>query len=79
MISTVMAAESPENQMVRLAQNEFYFGRTVPMQSVIDRIDTVSTSDLLSMADARWRKTGVALTMLGPDAEDGNMDDRLVI
>ncbi|HSO20441.1 MAG TPA: pitrilysin family protein, partial [Desulfosarcina sp.] len=65
----LMAEESPDNQMVRLAHNEFYFGRTVPMQTVIDHIDAVTTEDLLTLAEARWRNSGIALTMLGPGVE----------
>ena len=65
----LMAEESPDNQMVRLAQNEFYFNRFVPMQAVIDQIDAVSAADLLALADDLWRDTQPALTLLGPDAE----------
>jgi predicted Zn-dependent peptidase len=43
-----MAAESPDNQMIRLAQNEYYFGRSIPMQSVIDNLDAVTAADLAS-------------------------------
>ncbi len=75
----LMAEESPDNQMVRLAQNEFYFGRTIPMQTVIARIDAITVEDLLGLAQKRWRNAGVALTMLGPGAGRGNLDKKLTL
>jgi predicted Zn-dependent peptidase len=75
----LMAAESPDNQMVRLAQNEFYFGRTIPMQSVIDNIDAVTASDLLSLAESLWDSGDAALTMLGPGADGIDFSGQLAL
>lgn len=65
----LMAEESPESQMMRLAQNECYFGDDIPMQTVIDRIDAVTPADILSLANALWSGGSPALTMLGPQAD----------
>ncbi len=65
----LMAEESPDNQMVRLAQNEFCFGRPVSMKSVIDKIDAVSPDDLLFLTKKLWDSGSAALTMVGPGAE----------
>ena len=65
----LMAAESPDNQMVRLAQNEYYFGRSIPIQSVIDNIDAVTAADLLCLAEDLWAGGNAALTMLGPGVD----------
>ena len=65
----LMAEENPDNQMVRLAQNEFHFGRFVPMPAVIDKVEAVSAADLLALADDLWRDVQPALTLLGPHAE----------
>ena len=73
----LMAEESPENQMVRLAQNEIYFGRYVPMRDVIDRIDAVQAADLLSLAEGLWCSGRAALTMLGPGVESSGLTERL--
>jgi len=75
----LMAEESPENQMVRLAQNEMYFGRHIPMQSVIDRIDAVTADDFLVLADGLWGGGHAALTMLGPAAEKNDFSEVLVL
>jgi predicted Zn-dependent peptidase len=73
----LMAEESPENQMVRLAQNEFYFGRHIPMQRVIDRIDTVAAGDFLDLTDGLWNDGHVALTLLGPGVEKDDFSEAL--
>jgi predicted Zn-dependent peptidase len=65
----LMAEESPDNQMMRLAQNEFYFDRFIPMQTVIDQIDAVSPEDLLALAADRWARGRPALTILGAGAD----------
>jgi predicted Zn-dependent peptidase len=69
----LMAEESPDNQMVRLAQNEFYFGSYIPMQTVIENIDAVAVDDLLTLAQNQWPIGSAALTMLGPGVEQGDL------
>ncbi|BBO91905.1 peptidase M16 [Desulfosarcina ovata subsp. ovata] len=73
----LMAEESPDNQMMRLAQNEFYFGDHVPIQTVIDRIDAVTPDDILALANALWGSGSPALTMLGPRAERSDPAGRI--
>ena len=75
----LMAAESPDNQMVRLAQNEFYFGRYVPMQTVIDNIDAVTADDLLGLAEDLWGSGNTAMTMLGPGVEETDASGQLAL
>jgi predicted Zn-dependent peptidase len=65
----LMAEESPDNQMMRLAQNEFYFDRFIPMQTVIDQIDAVTADDLICLANDRWGAGHPALTILGSQAD----------
>ncbi len=65
----LMAEESPDNQMMRLAQNEFLFERFIPMQSVIDRIDAVTPDELLTLANQRWGNGRPAVGMLGSRAD----------
>ena len=75
----LMAAESPDNQMVRLAQNEYYFGRTIPIQSVIDNIDAVTAADLLCLAEDLWSGGNAALTMLGPGVDRTDLSGELAL
>lgn len=73
----LMAEESPDNQMMRLAQNEFYFDRYIPMQDVIDKIDAVTAEDLLALATQQWGCGQPALTMLGPQADQRDLSGKL--
>ena len=64
--SLVLAAESNDNQMVRRAQNEIYFGRETPLSEVTRRIDRVGAADLMALARDLFRPQRLALTALGP-------------
>jgi predicted Zn-dependent peptidase len=75
----LMSAESPDNQMSRLAQNEFSFGRTIPMQSVIDNIDAVTPADLLALAEELWNGGKAAMTMVGPGVDGTDFSEQLAL
>lgn len=62
----LLAAENTDNQMVRLAQNEFHFGRHIPLNAIVEKIDAVTDEDIARLADDLFREKRVALTMLGP-------------
>ncbi|MCG6894326.1 MAG: insulinase family protein [Desulfobacteraceae bacterium] len=68
--SLLLASESNENQMVRMAQNEMHFGRFIPMQEVLDGVDRVEAEDLLQLARSLFRGERAALTVLGPDVPE---------
>jgi predicted Zn-dependent peptidase len=61
-----LAAESVDNQMVRLAQNEIHFDRHIPLETVIEGIEAVSTDDILNLAQTLFHKDRISLTLLGP-------------
>lgn len=61
-----LAAESVDNQMVRLAQNEIHFGAYVPMEQVVRNLDAVTPGDIQSLARALFRKDRLGVTLLGP-------------
>jgi predicted Zn-dependent peptidase len=64
--SLLLAAENSENQMVRLAQNEIHFGKYVPLEEVLDKIEAVTVEDILSLARELFEPEQIALTTLGP-------------
>lgn len=72
-----MAAESSENQMVRLAQNEFHFGRNIPLKTVVERIDAVTSDDILQLVNTLLEDNTLSLTMLG-QVVDRNAHEELV-
>lgn len=63
-----LAAESVDNQMVRLAQNEIHFGNFIPLQSVVEKIDAVTQVDIQSLAASLFASDQHCLTLLGPVA-----------
>ncbi|MDD2604415.1 MAG: pitrilysin family protein [Desulfobacterales bacterium] len=64
--SLLLAAESNENQMMRLAQNEIYLGRFIPMAEVTERIDAVSASEIQDLAGVLLDPHRLSLTAVGP-------------
>jgi predicted Zn-dependent peptidase len=67
----LMASESVDNQMVRLAQNEIYFGRYVPLPEILDKIESVSQDDIIDLAQTLFQSKQLVLTQLGPSADKG--------
>ena len=62
----LLSAESVDNHMVRLAQTDIHFGRYIPIKEVIEKIESVTTDDILSAAESLFRSEDYALTILGP-------------
>lgn len=63
--SLLLASESVDNQMVRLAQNDIHFGEYVPMETVLEKIDSVSEAEILELARDLFKTNQFALTLLG--------------
>ena len=66
----LLASESVDNQMVHLAQNEINFGRHIPLQEVVKRIESVTPEEITDLADTLLQEDQIALTSLGPITED---------
>lgn len=64
--SLLLAAESNDNQMVRLAQNEFHFGRQVPLGEVVEKIEFVTADEICDLARSLFKPGETALTVVGP-------------
>jgi predicted Zn-dependent peptidase len=61
-----LAAESVDNQMARLAQNEIHFGKHVHLDDVIRKIEAVTVDEIQSLAQALFLTEQSSLTVLGP-------------
>ncbi|MFZ0724761.1 MAG: pitrilysin family protein [Desulfobacterales bacterium] len=73
----LLAAESVDNQMVRLAQNEISFGRSVPLEEIIDQVEAITAADIRDLAAELFRKDHLALTALGPLNGSASFEDVL--
>ncbi len=62
----LLAAESNDNQMVRLAQNEFHFGRQIPLEEVVTKVEAVTADDIHRLARRLFKPGETALTVVGP-------------
>ncbi len=71
----LLSAESMDNQMVRIAQNEINFGRDIPLPELIDKVTSVTVDDIHQTAQQLLERGGIALTMLGPVPEEDSFDE----
>jgi predicted Zn-dependent peptidase len=62
----LLGAESVDNAMVRLAQNEIHFGQFVRLETVIERIEAVTVAEIQELAGDLFDPARAALTSLGP-------------
>ncbi|MCP4345917.1 MAG: insulinase family protein [Desulfobacterales bacterium] len=62
----MLASESTDNQMIRLAQSEIHFGRYVPLDDVIEKIEAVTEDDILELSRTLFQSDHLTLTLLGP-------------
>lgn len=75
----MLSSENNDNQMVRTAQNETHFGDYIPLQDVVDRIESVTEDDILDLAESLLQENRFALTLLGPVTDEKAYDDILTI
>jgi predicted Zn-dependent peptidase len=68
--SLLLASESADNQMVRIAQNEIHFQADIPLETVIQKIESVGPEDLLQLAGDLLQPDRMVLTLLGPVETD---------
>jgi len=70
----LLAAESVDNQMVRLAQNELHFGADIPIERVVERIEAVTAQEIQRLARELFQPDRISLTLLGPCTDDPGLD-----
>ena len=68
--SLLLASESADNHMVRNAQNEIHFGRDIPLQKVIEKVEAVTADDIIELANDLISSPQITLTLLGPVNSD---------
>ncbi len=77
--SLMLASESVDNQMVRLAQNEIHFQKQIPLKKVVQKIESVSEEDIFDLAAALFQPDQLTLTLLGPVSKDNQFEDILIL
>jgi len=75
----MLASESNDNQMVRMAQNETHYGRYIPLEDVVNNIEAVTENDIRNLAESLFSPHRFALTLLGPVTDKTVFDDMLAL
>ncbi len=73
--SLMLAAESVDNQMVRLAQNEIHLGCFKELEAIVEKIEAVTEEDIRDLAGDLFQPEPAALTLLGPLTDSGPFED----
>jgi len=66
----ILALESSEARMNRLAKGEYYFGRYMSLDEIIGSLEKVTTAELKDSAEEIIDRSGFAAVALGPIEED---------
>jgi predicted Zn-dependent peptidase len=61
-----LSSENPDNRMMRLAKNEFVFGRYVPYEEVVKDLERVTVDEVIQEAKTIFTDSGTSLVTLGP-------------
>ncbi len=61
----LLGMESTESRMNRVARNEIYFGREVPLEELARGIDTVSNDQVVELAVTSFQAARMAMVLLG--------------
>ena len=65
----LLSMESTDNRMQKLATNEIYFGRNVPPEEIVGRIEAVTAEDILSLAGRLFTRPNLSMVFLGEMTE----------
>ncbi|MCU0553191.1 MAG: insulinase family protein [Syntrophales bacterium] len=65
----LLSMESTDNRMQKLATNEIYFGRNVPPEEIVGRIEAVTAEDILSLSEQMFTRPNLSMVFLGDMAE----------
>jgi predicted Zn-dependent peptidase len=73
----LLGLETSDSRMSRIAKNEIYFGRDVPLEEVAASIDAVQNEDVIRVARRLFQPQALALTVLG-DLKGQRLDDEVL-
>ena len=73
----LLALESSESRMTRIAKNEIYFGHDIAPDEVAEAIGSVTGDEVREIAQRLFRDGGIGVTLLG-DLEANAVDDSLL-
>jgi len=66
-----LASESSDGRMMRIAKNEFNFGRYVTYEELVSCLENVTLDEVIEMSNFIFQEDKVSLTTLGPIEAEG--------
>jgi predicted Zn-dependent peptidase len=72
----LLGLETSHSRMVRLGMGELY-GSPIPLEALIEKIESVTSEDVLSIARALFGENGLSLAMIGPEKELARLEKSL--
>jgi predicted Zn-dependent peptidase len=69
----LLGLETSDARMSRLAKNEIFFGRDIPLEEIAASIDATSNDEIVALAGELIRKESLAVAILG-DLKDRAVD-----
>lgn len=67
----LLGLETSDSRMTKLARDEMYFGRNIPVKDIIKGIDCVSLGDIKEMSQRLFSPEGIMLAATGRVSEKG--------
>jgi predicted Zn-dependent peptidase len=61
----LLGMESTDSRMNRLARNEIYFGRDIPLEEIAGEIESVNNEQVIELASSCFKRDRMGLVMLG--------------
>lgn len=62
----VLALEGMNSRMMRMSRNELHYGRDVPLEETLAKIEAITNNRIIEMARSRLDKDLVSTTAIGP-------------
>ena len=66
----LLGMESTDNRMTSLAKNELSFGRHVPPEEVVEKIDAVGREEIRTLSRGLFQPGAMTIAAMGPVAEE---------
>ncbi|MEW6137663.1 MAG: pitrilysin family protein [Thermodesulfobacteriota bacterium] len=71
--SIILAMESPDARMNRLTKGEYFFGRYVSVEEILEALEAVTLAELRELCDDMFSSNRFSVVALGPAPEDTDL------
>ena len=61
-----MGQESMNSRMMRMGRNELNYGRVLPIQEIMDKINAVTVNDIASLSERLFANEEFSMATVGP-------------